>query len=107
MVIKEITPLELKRLQDNQEPFVLVDVREPFEFHQANLGGRLIPLGLVEHQAADFQHDIPVVVCCRSGKRSANAIAYLQSKHGYDNLFNLAGGLIAYARDVDPTLQVL
>ena len=93
--MKEITVEELKTMQERDEPFQLIDVREPHEYDEANLGATLIPLGQVKDQADRIERDKPVVVHCRSGKRSAQAIQYLEQQ-GFDNLHNLKGGILAY-----------
>ncbi len=94
--INEITVQELKEWQASGKDFQLIDVREPNEFAEAEMGGELIPLGTVLTSTDKISKDKPVVVHCRSGKRSANAIAALQMDHGYDNLFNLQGGILAW-----------
>jgi len=94
--IKEITVQELSEWKQNGKDFQLIDVREPNEFNEANMEGELIPLGTVIENVDKFSKDKPVVVHCRSGKRSANAIAVLQMDHGFDNLYNLQGGILAW-----------
>lgn len=94
--MKSITVAELKQWIDNNEDFQLIDVREPFEFDEANMGGILIPMNEVPDQVAQFAKDKKVVVHCRSGKRSASVIQYLESQHGYNNLYNLEGGILAW-----------
>ncbi|MGB3466767.1 MAG: rhodanese-like domain-containing protein [Cyclobacteriaceae bacterium] len=94
--IEEITVQELKEWQDQGKDFQLIDVRETDEYEEANMDGKLIPLGTVEQHTEEIAKDKPVVVHCRSGKRSANAIAVLQRDHGYDNLYNLKGGILAW-----------
>ena len=94
--MKEITVEELKALQQRNEPFQLIDVREPHEYDEANLGATLIPLGNVKNEVEQIERDKTVVVHCRSGKRSAQAIQYLEQNHGFDNLYNLKGGILAY-----------
>jgi adenylyltransferase/sulfurtransferase len=103
--MKEINVSQLKAMQDANEDFQLIDVREPHEYEEANMGGQLIPLGSVMDQHQDFARDKKVVVHCRSGKRSATAIQLLEQAHGFDNLYNLVGGILAYADEIDPTLR--
>lgn len=98
--MKEITVQELKQMQDKQEDFQLVDVREPYEYEEANLGAELIPLGEIPAKVDKISRDKKVVVHCRSGKRSANAIQYLE-KQGFDNLYNLKGGILAYEQEIE------
>ena len=103
--MNEITVQELKEKLDKGEDFQLIDVREDFEYETSNLGGQLIPLGGILIEADKVSKDKPVVVMCRSGKRSAAAIMQLQQL-GYTNLYNLQGGILAWASEIDPTLNV-
>lgn len=103
--MKEITVRELKQKIDKGEDFQLIDVRETFEYEMSNLNGELIPLGGIIIEADKIAKDKPVVVHCRSGARSAAAIMQLESM-GYTNLYNLKGGIIAWATEIDPSIQV-
>ena len=103
--MKEISVQELKDKQDSGEDFQLIDVREDFEYEMSNLGGTLIPLGGVLIESDKIDKTKPVVVMCRSGKRSAAAIMQLEQK-GFANLYNLQGGILAWANEIDPTLNV-
>ena len=102
--MQEIDVHELKAMQDASEDFQLIDVREPYEYDIANLGGQLIPLATVVDHADEIATDKKVVVHCRSGKRSATAIMELERRFGFDNLYNLKGGILAYADEIDPSL---
>ena len=103
--MQEITVQELKEKIDNGEDFQLIDVREDFEYETSNIGGLLIPLGGIFIEADKVSKDKPVVVMCRSGKRSAAAIMQLEQL-GYTNLTNLQGGILAWAEEIDPTITV-
>lgn len=103
--MKEISVLELKEKIDNNEDFQLIDVREDFEYEMSNLGGTLIPLAGIMIESDKIAKDKPVIVQCRSGKRSAIAIMQLEQK-GFDNLYNLKGGILAWAEEIDPELSV-
>jgi rhodanese-related sulfurtransferase len=103
--MQEITVQELKDKLDSGEDFQLIDVREDFEYETSNIGGQLIPLGGILIEADKISKDKPVVIMCRSGKRSAAAIAQLEAL-GYTNLSNLQGGILAWASDIDPDMQV-
>lgn len=98
--MKEITPGELKKLMDTKADFVLIDVREEHEFEEANLNGKLIPMGEVMDRLREIPKDKQVVVHCRSGKRSATVIGALESQHGYTNLYNLKGGILAWMEEI-------
>jgi adenylyltransferase/sulfurtransferase len=102
--VKEITVQELKQLFDSKADFQLIDVREDYEFEIANLGGELIPLGTVLQHVDTINKDKQVVVHCRSGKRSADAIRVLEERFGFENLYNLKGGILAYADQIDNSL---
>jgi rhodanese-related sulfurtransferase len=104
--MEEITALELKERLGRSDKMQLVDVREPEEFEICNLGGELIPLGELTKQSSRVRRDVPVVVICHHGFRSAQAINYLTQRLGYDNLLNLKGGIHAWATEVDPTMRV-
>ena len=91
-------------MQDAGETFQLIDVREPHEFDICNLNGELIPLGEVVTEAERIRKDIPVIIHCRSGARSAAAVNELEKRFGYDNLYNLKGGILAYAKEIDNSL---
>jgi rhodanese-related sulfurtransferase len=103
--MNEISVQELKEKIDKGEDFQLIDVREDFEFETSNLGGQSIPLGGILIEAEKVSKNKPVVVMCRSGKRSAAAIMQLE-QHGYTNLYNLKGGILAWADEIDPNLSV-
>ena len=67
----------------------------------AHLNGELIPLSNVVREAAKISKTKKVVVHCRSGVRSANAIRELENIFGYTNLFNLKGGILAWSKEID------
>jgi len=104
--MKEISVQELKEMMDKHEDFQLIDVREDFEYEMSNLGGELIPLGGILIEAEKIAKDKPVIVMCRSGRRSAAAIMQLEQQFGFTNLANLQGGILAWAEDIDPGIQV-
>lgn len=102
--VKEITAKELYDLQVKGEPFQLIDVREPYEYDIVNIGAELIPLATVADNAAKINKDHKVIVHCKMGGRSAKAIRDLEEKFGFDNLYNLKGGIISYIDEVQPEL---
>ena len=107
MSIKEITVQELSRKIANNDDFQLVDVREDFEYEAANLKGLHIPLANVLLESDKIEKEKQVVVYCRSGRRSAAAISQLEQQFGLKNLYNLKGGILAWAQEIDPALQVV
>jgi len=98
--MKEITATELKALKDNGADFQLIDVREEYEFDEVNIEGELIPMGEVMNNVDKIDRNKQVVVHCRSGKRSATVIQALETQHGFTNLYNLKGGILAYIDEV-------
>ena len=83
---------------DNKEDFQLIDVREPDEYAEFNIGGQLIPLNEIIQQAEKIAIDKPVILYCRKGIRSQLAIQRLQEKFPFTNLFNLIGGTEAWKK---------
>ena len=80
---------------------VLLDVKA-----SANIGGDLIPLGSILNQSDKISRDNDVIIYCRSGSRSGAAIQALEKQFGYSNLYNLKGGILAYAKEIDNSLPV-
>jgi rhodanese-related sulfurtransferase len=101
--VKEISVQELKELKDKNADFQLIDVREENEYEVAAIGGELIPMATVPDNLDKISKDKQVVVHCRSGKRSGGIVQYLESQ-GYDNVVNLAGGILAWSDEIDPSV---
>ena len=102
--MQEKTVFELKEMMDKGETFQLIDVREPHEYEIANLKGELIPMAEVPEHLDKISKDVPVIIHCRSGARSGRICQYLEAEHGYTNLFNLKGGILAWADQIDPSM---
>jgi sulfur-carrier protein adenylyltransferase/sulfurtransferase len=104
MEVPKITAVELKKKIDRHERFVLVDVREPFEYEINRIpGSRLIPLGELPARLSELDSADDIVLQCKSGGRSAKALKVLQEA-GFRKLTNLEGGITAWAEDVDPSV---
>jgi sulfur-carrier protein adenylyltransferase/sulfurtransferase len=101
--VPEITPRELKSRLDRGDDIFILDVREPHEYQICNLGGRLIPLGELARRAAELDSSREIVAHCRSGKRSAEAVEFLRQA-GFRKIWNLKGGILAWADEVDPSV---
>jgi adenylyltransferase/sulfurtransferase len=103
--IPQISVEALKRKLDAREDFFLLDVREPHEVPIANLDAPLIPVGELEKRIAELapQKDREIVVHCRSGARSQKAALILKNA-GFQHVENLAGGILAWADKIDPTM---
>lgn len=102
--IQEMDVFELKKMIDDKVDFQLIDVREPYEFDVVNINGILIPKDELEHNIDAIQKEVPVVLHCKSGKRSADSVRLLNKKYGFTNLFNLKGGILTWIDQVDPQL---
>ena len=101
-----ITPAELKAKFDSGEDFALIDVREPHEYEIVNIkGATLIPKDriLSGEALAELPQDKPIVLHCKSGARSAEALAALHAA-GFKDATHLGGGVLAWARQIDPSL---
>ena len=103
--MKEISVKDLKSKMDAGDEFQLIDIREQYEVEMAEIGGEHIPMGEVLANLDKIRKDVPVVIHCRSGNRSGNMVMYLDAQ-GYENLYNLSGGIIAWAQEIDNSLTV-
>jgi len=104
--METITVEELKALQDGGEDFTLIDVREEHEYEAANINGIHIPLGEILEHLDQIPREGTVIMQCRSGGRSGNAVKILEQREGYTNLKNLTGGILAWKDKIDPSLDV-
>jgi adenylyltransferase/sulfurtransferase len=102
--IPQISVTEFKTQRDAGKDYFLLDVREPYEYRIANLGGHLIPLGELWQRVSELDPSREIVVQCRSGARSQQAAEFLQQA-GFKKVQNLAGGILAWSDKVDPTVQ--
>ncbi|MEJ7647349.1 MAG: molybdopterin-synthase adenylyltransferase MoeB [Chryseolinea sp.] len=102
--IKEITAQQLHDWQVRGEELQIIDVREPHEYEIVNIGADLIPLGTILDHADRISRYKKVVVQCKTGNRSGKAIRELEEKFGFENLYNLKGGILGYIDDIKPEL---
>ena len=102
--IPQLSVKELKRRRDAGENVYLLDVREPYEYQIAQIGGTLIPQNDVPNRLAEIPRDREIIVHCRSGARSQK-IAELLRQSGYSQVSNLAGGILAWSDEIDPKVQ--
>src|SRR5215472_12019619 len=101
--VPEISVEEFKRRIDRGDDLFVLDVREPHEYQICNLGGYLMPLGDVPKRVHELDSSREIVVHCRSGVRSAKAVDFLRQA-GFRKVQNLAGGILAWADRIDPTV---
>jgi rhodanese-related sulfurtransferase len=103
-MIREMSPTEFaERAAAGQAP-ILLDVREPWELEIARLDAAVhIPMGEIPSRFRELAPENEIVVMCRSGGRSAQVARFLQQQ-GYQRVWNLGGGILAWADELDPSL---
>lgn len=102
--VPEISPSEVAAKLARGDDFDFIDVREPHEEKIARIGGaRLVPLGKFDAEIPALDRNREIVVSCRSGSRSAKAVERLQAA-GFTKVWNLAGGILRWSDEVDPTI---
>ena len=101
--MKEITVTELKKLKDAKADFQLIDVREEHELEISEIGGEHIAMGEVMDNLGKISKDKQVIIHCRSGARSG-AICQALEANGFNNVYNLKGGIIAWSTEIDPSV---
>lgn len=103
--MKEITVQDLKKMMDEGADFQLIDVREVHEYELGNIGGEHIPLGNVPSSVDKLSTEKQVIMQCRSGGRSGQAVMFLEQTTGMTNLYNLKGGIMAWQAEIDPSVK--
>jgi adenylyltransferase/sulfurtransferase len=99
-----IDAIQLKEKIDRGDKFTLIDVREPHEFQIGRIpGSTLIPLGQLPNRLSELDPDAEIVAHCRSGARSQKAVDLLK-QHGFKNVRNMTGGILAWSDKVDPSV---
>jgi rhodanese-related sulfurtransferase len=102
--MKNISVEELKEKMDRGEKINLIDCREPHEYEEQNLGGKLVPLGKIQTMQIEDIEDLKdeeVIIHCRSGKRSMMACMVLDQM-GFTNTYNVTGGILAWNEKFGP-----
>ncbi len=107
MAIQQISPIYLQhQLLENPQAYFLLDVREPFEYQIARLGNSLLmPMNQVADRLEELDKDQVIVVICHHGMRSEN-VAYYLDQQGFSQIFNLTGGIDAWARSCDSEMAL-
>ncbi len=101
----EIDPVDFQRMRQEGAKHLIVDVREKWELDVANLGESLhVPLGDLPARSGELPKDLPLVILCRTGRRSLQATLWLRSQ-GYPQAVNLRGGVHQWSDDIDPTMR--
>jgi rhodanese-related sulfurtransferase len=103
-MVPELTPAEFVALRQSGADVVLLDVREPWELDVAKVSGIVhIPMASVAERLGELDPQRQTVVMCRSGRRSMDIARFLADK-GFKSVANLKGGILAWGRDLDPSL---
>ena len=104
--MQQITPVQLKEWLDDpaRNKPVLIDVREPWEFELCRIpGASLMPMSTIPARVAELDSAADTVLICHHGGRSMQTAMFLQQQ-GFAKLFNMAGGVAAWATQVDPAM---
>ncbi len=99
----DVTAEQLAALRSSGEDFVLLDVREPNEYETVHIGGKLMPLATLHEHLDELDRSSHIVAHCRSGHRSAKAVALLRES-GFEDAWSLNGGLMNWIDRIDPSL---
>lgn len=106
VTIPEITVYELKAKMDKKDDFLLLDVREPYEYQIARIpGSRLIPVGQLQSRLSELEpfKDKEIVAHCKLGGRSAKAVELLLNS-GFKKVWNVVGGIAEWSNKIDPSI---
>ena len=104
-MVNEISPTELKRRRDAGSGPLVVDVREKWELDTASIPEVLhIPMAEIPSRIGELDGSREIVVMCRSGGRSMQVAQFL-ARNGFRSVANLTGGILAWSRDVDPSVR--
>jgi len=103
MNIPEISVQELDALRKANADFLILDVRNPDEYALCNLGGHLIPFNALSSRLSELNPDQQIIIHCHAGGRSRRATEYLLQQ-GFKKVFNLRGGITAWANEIDPRM---
>lgn len=104
--MRSITPLELKDALAKGSDFVVVDIREPYEYSACNIGSLHIPMGEICERRNELPDDSSIVILCRSGRRAAAVANMLVNEYNMNNVLILEGGIIAWKDQIDQTLDL-
>jgi len=104
--LKEISVQKLNKKINNNEKFSLIDVRENKELTISKISQAIhIPMNTIPDNLHQIESTQPIIVMCKSGGRSAQVCEYLQNQ-GYSNIYNLKGGIISWALEIDPSMDI-
>jgi rhodanese-related sulfurtransferase len=104
-MVNELSPRQFLERRASGDPMALLDVREDWELALAPVPSEIIhiPMALIPERIGELDPTVETVVICRSGGRSAQVAQYLAAQ-GFPSVWNLAGGILAWSRDIDPKI---
>jgi adenylyltransferase/sulfurtransferase len=103
-MLRSVTAKEISQWRNDGTPHQLIDIREPYEIETCSIGGTSIPMNEIAKRTSEIARNIPVIIHCKSGKRSEAVVAFLE-RLGFDNAASLEGGILSWIDEVDPTLE--
>jgi len=104
--MKKLNVWQLKAMTDAGENHQLIDIREYREVDSGHINGVHIPLAELIVRAGEIRRDIPVIIHCKSGRRAETAVYTLETYHGFTNIYHLTGGIEAWAREINPQIEI-
>ena len=102
--MNNISPQELKTRLDRGEELQLIDIREIHEREICCLESEHIPMDQIMGNLNRIRRDVDVIIHCKGGDRASAVVHMLEKKHGFTNVYNLSGGIMAWASLVDPQM---
>ena len=101
---RSISATEIYQWRKDGVSHQLIDIRESYEIETCTIGGTSIPMNEIASRTSEIARDIPVVIHCKSGKRSEAVVAFLE-RLGFNNVTSLEGGILSWIEVVDPSLE--
>jgi adenylyltransferase/sulfurtransferase len=105
-IVPVISPEKMKQWLDSKTDFTLLDIREAHEISISRLCDFHIPMAFCLSRQSEIPRDVAVVIYCRSGARAAATVSALCTKHGFENLHSLEGGITGWAKAFDPAMEI-
>lgn len=103
--MRYISPSDCESRRKNNE-LTIIDIREKYEFEICNTGFKNIPMAEITNDVSNLPKDALHAIMCRSGKRAEALVNFLETEYHFDNLLIIEGGLIAWANEINSTLQI-
>ncbi|MFM7234968.1 MAG: rhodanese-like domain-containing protein [Flavobacteriales bacterium] len=102
--MQSIHPAELAEWRSSNKEHQLIDVREDYEVQTCSISGHHIPMAEITERLSEIRKDVPVVIHCKSGRRSEAVAEYLL-RHGYSDIYSLSGGILGWIDSIDSSLE--